>query len=110
MSGDPSAMDPRLLPPGWMTHPVKTIHRTWFYINTNVDPPASAWEHPADTTKAGSEVERRPVNLNDDDGDVPQFRRDEHDDNLQLLPSGLGVASSSLLDLHQQQSRLETHP
>ncbi|KDE09571.1 hypothetical protein MVLG_00466 [Microbotryum lychnidis-dioicae p1A1 Lamole] len=52
MNADSSAMDPRPLPPGWMTQ-WNERYRTWFYINTNVNPPASVWEHPSDMAEAG---------------------------------------------------------
>ncbi|KAG8726840.1 hypothetical protein FRC12_023042 [Ceratobasidium sp. 428] len=39
--------DGRQLPPGFVTQ-FDTAYNTWFYINTNAQPPRSQWLHPAD--------------------------------------------------------------
>jgi len=41
----PPNQDPRPLPPGWVCQ-YDWNYRTWFYVNTNVNPPVSSWVHP----------------------------------------------------------------
>ncbi|ESK93136.1 hypothetical protein Moror_8859 [Moniliophthora roreri MCA 2997] len=40
--------DKRPLPPGWITQ-FDNNYRTWFYVNTNAQPPVTTWEHPANS-------------------------------------------------------------
>ncbi|KAJ3721140.1 hypothetical protein EV361DRAFT_883937 [Lentinula raphanica] len=37
--------DRRPLPPGWVTQ-YDSNYRTWFYVNTGVNPPVTTWTHP----------------------------------------------------------------
>ncbi|KAF7799110.1 hypothetical protein EIP86_010340 [Pleurotus ostreatoroseus] len=42
----PPNPDSRPLPPGW-TQQYDWNYKTWFYVNTSVNPPQSSWTHPA---------------------------------------------------------------
>ncbi|KAF9268330.1 hypothetical protein L218DRAFT_609983 [Marasmius fiardii PR-910] len=39
--------DTRALPPGWLTQ-YDPNYRTWYYVNTKVQPPEITWNHPLD--------------------------------------------------------------
>ncbi|PBK73144.1 hypothetical protein ARMSODRAFT_717825 [Armillaria solidipes] len=37
--------DTRQLPPGWISQ-YDSTYKTWFYVNTHVQPPVTTWNHP----------------------------------------------------------------